>query len=141
MLTQKQRLMLVVPCICKFDNGIRVYLILHLKSASSAAAYCLSKTPPCPTLKNGRQSAKRLPENVRFTASLSRLAASNSSSEYISQTTKNSGEIPKQLDSQGISFFISINIFGKSFANVHKKANWLCRIEWHLWYRPNRQFV
>ena len=98
-------------------------------AASSAAASCFSKTPPCPTLKNGRQPVKRLPENVRFTASLLRLAAS----EYISQTTKNSGEILKQLDSQGISFFISINIFGKSFADVHKKANWLCRIEWHLW--------
>ena len=80
----------------------------------------------CLTLKNGRQPAKRLPENVRFTTS-------NSSSEYVSQTTKNSGEMLKQLDSQGISFFISINIFGKSFADVHKKANWLCKIEWHLW--------
>ena len=101
--------------------------------ASSAAASCFSKTPPCPTLKNGRQRAKHLPENVLFTASLLRLAASNFSSEYISQTTKNSREILKRLDSQGISFFISINIFGKSFADVHKKASWLCRIEWHLW--------
>ena len=102
-------------------------------SASSADSSCFSKTPPCPTLKNGRQPAKRLPENVQFTTSLLRLAASNSSSEYISQTTKNSGEILKQLDSQGIRFFISINILGKSFGDVHKKANWLWRIKWHLW--------
>ena len=104
-----------------------------LMTASSEAASCFSKTPPCPTLKNGRQPAKHLPENVQFTASILRLAASNSSSKYISQTTKNSGEILKQVDSQGISFFISINIFGKSFADVHKKANWLCSIKWHLW--------
>ena len=101
--------------------------------ASSADACCFSKTPPCLALKNGRQPAKRLPENVRFTASLLRLAASNSSSEYISQTMKNSGEILKQLDSQGISFFKLINIFERSVADVHKKANWLGRIEWHLW--------
>ena len=109
------------------------FAIIAYELPPSAAASCFSKTPPCPTLKNSRQPAKRLPENVRFTASLLRLAASNSSSEYISQTMKNSGEILKQLDSQGISFFKSINIFGESFADVHKKANWLCRIEWHLW--------
>ena len=102
-------------------------------TASSAAASCFSKMPHCPTLKNGRQPVKRLPENVWFTVSPLRLAATNSSFEYISQATKNSGEILKQLDSQGISFFISINILGKSFAEVQKKANWLCRIEWHLW--------
>ena len=110
--------------------NVKIAVLPPLPPAPLAAASCFSKTPPCPTLKNGRQPAKRLPENVQFTASLLRLAATNSSSEYISQTTKNSGEILKQLDSQGISFFISINIFGKSFADVHKKANWLCRIEW-----------
>ena len=104
-----------------------------LLTASSAYASCFSKTPPCPTLKNGRQPAKCLPENVRFTTSLLRLAAGNSSSEYISQTTKNSGEILKQLDSQGIGSYQSINIFGRSVADVHKKASWLGRIEWHLW--------
>ena len=108
-----------------------VYLIS--KPASSTDASCFSKTPPCPTLKKGRQPAKRLPENVRIAASLLRLAASNSSSEYISQTTKNSGEILKQLDSQGISFFKLINIFGRSIADVHKKASWLGTIGWHLW--------
>ena len=116
----------------------------RVPTASYADASCVSETPPCLTLKKGRQPAKRLPENVRFTASLLRLAASNSSSEYISQTTKNSGEILKQLDSQGISFFKLINIFGRSVADVHKKASWLGRIEWHLWcmlYRPNRPFV
>ena len=113
-----------------FDLSIRIFFTRQ--TASSADASCSSETAPCPTLKNGRQQAKRLPENVRFAASLSRLAASNSSSEYISQTTKNSGEILKQLDSQGIRFFISVNIFGKSFGDVHKKANWLWRIKWGL---------
>ena len=103
------------------------------EAPASSADACFSKTPPCPTLKKGRQPAKHLPENVQFTASLLRLAASNSSSGYISQTTKNSGEILKQLDSQGISFFKLINIFGRSVADVHKKASWLGRIEWHLW--------
>ena len=103
-------------------NAKRNGLCHFYKAASSADASCFSKTPPCPTLKKGRQPAKRLPENVRFTASLLRLATSNSSSECISQTTKNSGEILKQLDSQGIRFFISINIFGKSFGDIHKKT-------------------
>ena len=110
----------------------RHIITARLPPPQALLRYSFSKTPPCPTLKNGRQPAKRLPENVRFTASLLPLAPSNSSSKYISQTSKNSGEILKQLDSQGISFFISINTFGKSFADIHKKANWLWRIEWHL---------
>ena len=76
----------------------------------------------CLTLKKDGQPAKRLPENIRLTESQLNLAARNSSSEYISQTTQNSGEILNQLDSQRISFFISKYIFGKSFADVHKKS-------------------
>ena len=112
--------------------------------ASSAAASCFSKMPPCPTLKNGTQPAKRLPENVQFTASLLRLSASNSSSEYISQTTKNSGEILQELDSQGISFFISINILGKALLTFIKKPIGCAGssgIYGVCYYRPNRPFV
>ena len=87
---------------------------------------------------------KHLPENVRFTASLLHFAASNSSSEYISQTTKNSREILKQLDSQGIRFFISINIFGKALVTFIKKPidfGGLSGTYGASYYRPNRPFV
>ena len=100
------------------------YRLFGVGSASSADASCFSKTPPCPTLKNGRQPAKRLSENVRFTASLLRLAASNSSSEYISQTTKNSREILKQLDSQGISFFKLIFLEEALLTFIKKPVGW-----------------
>ena len=112
---------------------MREAAIIGAVSASSADASCFSKTPLCPTLKNGRQPAKRLPENVQFATSLLRLAASNSSSEYIRQTTKNSKGLLKQLDCQGISFFKLINIFGRSVADVHKKSQLVGEVEWHLW--------
>ena len=105
----------------------------QLGTASSADASCFSKTPPCPTLKNGRQASEAPARKCSVYRKPITLAASNSSSEYLSQTTKNSGEILKQLDSQRISFFKLIDIFGESVADVHKKASSLGRIKWHLW--------
>ena len=52
----------------------------------------------------GRQLAKRLPENILFTANQLLLAARNSLSESINQITTISGEIFQQLDSQTLTF-------------------------------------
>ena len=80
-----------------------------------------------------RQTTGQAPaRKYLFTANQLLLAASNSSSEFINQTTTIFGEIFQQLDSQKNNFFKSTNTYLRHFDNIKKKANWFWRTRWHF---------